>query len=431
MAVYSAIPAGFKGRSTYVLEIAGVLLFAHGVLLAWSASRLSPTIDEPRHLGAGICRLVYARFDLDPGNPPLLGTVAAVPVLSAGADARWGDPSNAFCDDDAFLKANGPKSFWLVTLGRWACIPFSLLGGYVCFRWAYELYGSGSGLLALALWCFCPSVMANGPLITGDIVASAMGAGVLYIFWTWLTRPSWARAWIAGIVLGVAQVSKFVWVMLYVLLPLLWLAWRCLHRRPSQRGMLLREIGQGVLIVAMSVYVINLSYLFEGPFHPLREFRAGHRILEPLKDAPRVAACAASAPLPFPMRYVKGIGAVEEVCDTWSPSSVEGGGLVSCRSSFFVCALLLKLPLGSLTIVALACAVSFVRGYSGQWKTELMLAASAAAVLGFVTWTVRRTSSATSCQSYHSSILRRVKWDRHSERGIGSWPAPLPGVWVG
>ena len=28
-----------------------------------------------------------------------------------------------------------------------------------------------------------------------------------------------------------------------------------------------------------------------------------------------------------------------------------------------------------------------VRGYSGQWKTELMLAASAAAVLGFVTWT--------------------------------------------
>ena len=49
-----------------------------------------------------------------------------------------------------FLKANGPRSCRLVTLGRWPCIlAFSVTGGYFCFRWAAELYGYASGLLAL------------------------------------------------------------------------------------------------------------------------------------------------------------------------------------------------------------------------------------------------------------------------------------------
>ena len=36
-------------------------------------------------------------------------------------------------------------SFWFFTWARWACIPFSLLGGYVCYRWARELYGDWPG----------------------------------------------------------------------------------------------------------------------------------------------------------------------------------------------------------------------------------------------------------------------------------------------
>ena len=49
---------------------------------------------------------------------------------------------------------------------------------------------------------------------------------------------------------------------------------------------------RGVLIVAMSVYVINLSYLFEGRFTPSESSALAIAILEPLKDAPRVAPAA-------------------------------------------------------------------------------------------------------------------------------------------
>jgi 4-amino-4-deoxy-L-arabinose transferase-like glycosyltransferase len=379
-------------------------LVIHAGLLAWGATRLAPTVDEPNHLAAGICRLAFGRFDLDPGNPPLVGTVAAVPVLLAGADTHWGDPSNTRGDCHDFVEAHGARSLWLVTVGRWACIPFSLLGGYICFCWARELYGSAPGFLALALWCFCPNIIANGQLITGDMAATAIGTAALYAFWRWLCRPSWVRASIAGVVLGVAQVSKFVWVVLYLFLPLVWLAWRGLYRSRTGRGTLLHEIGQGAAITALSIYLINLSYAFDRPFHALREFRVGRHILEPLKGVPRVAAWAAAAPMPFPMRYLKGIDEIEKACEV-SPYSYPGGGTridegtrignetrseegtrIRGRHSFFTRALLLKLPLGSLAIVVLACAVSFVPAYSGRWKTELILAASAAVILGFVTW---------------------------------------------
>ena|ERR1700734_560425 len=32
-----------------------------------------------------------------------------------------------------FIRTYGPRSFWLFTIGRWACIPISLVGEYVCY----------------------------------------------------------------------------------------------------------------------------------------------------------------------------------------------------------------------------------------------------------------------------------------------------------
>ena len=50
-----------------------------------------------------------------------------------------------------------PRSFRLFTLGRWACIPFSLSGGYVCYRWARQWFGDAAGLMALALGASRPT----------------------------------------------------------------------------------------------------------------------------------------------------------------------------------------------------------------------------------------------------------------------------------
>ena len=54
---------------------------------------------------------------------------------------------------------------------------FSLIGGLAVFAWSRRLYGSWGGLLSLALWVFCPNILAHARLVTSDLGATAIGVG--------------------------------------------------------------------------------------------------------------------------------------------------------------------------------------------------------------------------------------------------------------
>jgi 4-amino-4-deoxy-L-arabinose transferase-like glycosyltransferase len=90
-----------------------------------------------------------------------------------------------------------------------------LLGGYVCLRWANELYGSWAGILALTLWCFSPNILANGQMITPDAASSALGLLATYLFWHWLKRPSWPQTLALGVALGLTELTKTTWLILF------------------------------------------------------------------------------------------------------------------------------------------------------------------------------------------------------------------------
>ena len=124
------------------------LLFLHAIMLIRSTALNSPTIDEPFHIAGGVRHWTDGKFDIDRGNPPLVGMVAAMPVVLVGAETDWSRAPNSFLVGGDFLKANGPRSFWLVTIARWAVLPFSLWGAWLCFVWARELSDERSGLLA-------------------------------------------------------------------------------------------------------------------------------------------------------------------------------------------------------------------------------------------------------------------------------------------
>jgi hypothetical protein len=131
--------------------------------------------------------------------------VAAIPVMLTGCETNW----TKFVDGprtrpeyaigSQFIEINGKHSFWLMTIARWACIPFSLIGGLCCFFWSRELYRSDiSGLIAVTLWCFDPLILGNSELITNDVAAASFGLVACYYFWRWLKSPSWTNCIITG-----------------------------------------------------------------------------------------------------------------------------------------------------------------------------------------------------------------------------------------
>ena len=143
-----------------------------------------------------------------------------------------------------FCAANGFRTCWLMTLARWVCIPFSLIGGYICFRWGRVLYGTGAGLLSLTLWCFCPNIIAHGQLITSDIAATSLGVAACYAFWHWLKKPTWWNTVASGVVLGIAELTKTTLIIFYPLWPLLWLFYRWPERRSMSKRDWLGEFGK-------------------------------------------------------------------------------------------------------------------------------------------------------------------------------------------
>ena len=129
-------------RRSLPLAVIGALA-VHAAMLAWSATRHSPTWDEVGHLPAGISHWTFGRFDLYRVNPPLVRMVAAVPAILAGTTVDWTEyPPDAkgrpeFGVGACLIRDEGLRSLWLFTLARWACIPFS-----VVVRW-FVSFGCG------------------------------------------------------------------------------------------------------------------------------------------------------------------------------------------------------------------------------------------------------------------------------------------------
>ena len=272
------------------------LLTMHYALAARSLLEENPTVDEVVHLPAGVTYWQKGTFRLYHHNPPLFKLVAALPVVLAGPDTeplytmpswRSKDPSPTTFSQ-SFARFNVPRYFELFQLARLTMPLFSIIGGLVIFAWSARLYGTWAGLLSLALWVFCPNILAHARLITSDVCSTALGAGATYVFWRYLRQPTWRWAGASGLALGLAQLSKFSMLLLYAIWPFFWLMRLGLvglhsdalgqHSRSTLRSVA-QSLAQGFAIVALSILTIDAGYFFEGVGIPLGDFEFGSRAL--------------------------------------------------------------------------------------------------------------------------------------------------------
>lgn len=360
-------------------RIVVVLLAIHTVLLAYSAYVHSPTLNEPGHLVAGLSYWKFDRFDVYNVNPPLVKMVAALPVIAAGYEEDWSGfytgsgarPEFAMGED--FVAANGERSFFLFMVARWACIPFSWLGGVICYLWARDLYGRPAGVIACAIWSFEPNILAHSALITSDAAGAALGVAACYTFWRWLKRPTWLQAALTGTVLGLAELTKTTLILFYPIWPLLWLVYRWTNAAEMTARAWLREAGMLALRMAIGLYVVNLGYAFEGSLTPLKEFHFVSELFtgqsqENQQPVNRfVNSWFGEWPVPFPKNYLLGIDIQQKDFEHYDhPSFLRGEWRNRGWWYYYLYATLIKIPLSLWGLGLIALTMSIFRDRSAS-----------------------------------------------------------------
>ena len=214
-------------------------------------------------------------------NPPLIKLIAALPALAAHPETAplyrldywFENPPNKAALAHKFAELNAAHYFELFTRARLLLPLFSVVGGLVVLAWSSQLYGRAAGLLSLTLWSFCPNILAHSRLITTDAGATALGVLATWTFWRYLKHPSWRTATLAGLCLGLAELSKFSLVLFYGLWPLLGLIhWAIDPDRNRRWRKLGNRLVQGLWILALSVLVIDIGYGFEVVGTPLGRY---------------------------------------------------------------------------------------------------------------------------------------------------------------
>jgi len=257
--------------------LAAVLLLTHVFLVFHCSVEDFATYDEIGNLYAGIWYWQTGSYRLYNVNPPLPKLLSALPVFLARPNTRPITIRNLPASRPEwdygarFARENASRYHDLVVIARSVGLVWSVLGALGVYCWARALWGRSSGLLALAVWCFEPNIIAHAHLIPADLPAAVAGLWAAYVFRRYLLAPSWPAALLAGIVLGVAESCKFTLLVFYPLWCVLWLVF-ALRRRWGGTPGVVAGLGQLALLLGVSLCVLNLCYQFAGTGKRLKEF---------------------------------------------------------------------------------------------------------------------------------------------------------------
>jgi hypothetical protein len=219
---------------------------------------MTASFDENSHLPAGYSYWRTGDFRLNPQHPPLLKLLAALPLLPVHPRVDWNDAAWAAANEwrfgHVFLYEWGNDADQMLFRGRVVIVLLSLLLGIYVFRWSAERFGGAAGLLALALYAFCPTVLAHSRFVTMDLALAAFMTIALYYLARVLDGGGRRATILCGLFLGAALATKFSALVLPpVMGGLLWMR----HRR--------RAVVPALSIFALAAVLVWACYFFGDP----------------------------------------------------------------------------------------------------------------------------------------------------------------------
>jgi hypothetical protein len=381
-----------------------ILLSFFMFLLLGNVFQNSPVQSEDAHLISGISHHRFWNFDLYRVNPPLIRTVAACPVATfCTVNPCWEKNSSypllrrEHPLGVDYVRANAEQAPTQIRLARITCLLFALIGGIVCYFYALRLYGLGSGIIILALWCVSPYILGHAATIMPDAHTASVAVVAVLGFWYWLKKTDFQRAIIAGLALGLAELCKFTLLVFYPLFIVLWLVYCMSGRYTSLRSRLscwFNQAKQMFVMFAVSLLIINMGYLFENTGKLLRDFRFQTTVfsgVETLKDVPSGGgnrfkdSLFGYLPMPLPANYIQGIDTQRLDFERGFPSYLRGEWSDRGWWYYYLYALLIKTPLGTLGLLLLAIYCTFfIKECNVSWRDEMVILLPGITLLAFV-----------------------------------------------
>ena len=378
--------------------ILSVLCVLHLAILLPLPGKFSYVYNENGRIASGLIHLRSGDYSHFQVNPPLPDKVGALPAFLGGSYSPTpGDlgishhfTRTEYKAGNIWIQKN-PDHFQWMKYGRYCMFVFVLLGTVAIFLLTLRLYGDNAAILASLLWIFSPYILGFGCLVCPDVPSAALAVFAVFAFLKWLHRPTMYDALLAGLALGFAELTKFTLLVFYPLFVLLWLVYRMPEWKTMGLNGWFNQTKQMFFMFVVSLLVINMGYLFEGTGKQLREFRFQTSLFSGVETVPSGGgnrfkdSLLGYVPVPLPANYVQGIDTQRLDFERGVPSYLRGEWSDRGWWHYYLYALLIKTPPGTLGLLLLAIYCTFfVRRCNASWRDEMVIFLTGITLLVFV-----------------------------------------------
>ncbi|MDZ7799114.1 MAG: glycosyltransferase family 39 protein [Patescibacteria group bacterium] len=220
----------------------------------------SQTIDEGPHISGGLSYLKTGDFRINPEHPPLVKELSTLPLLGLNISIPTDHESwHNYNQWDFGRQLIYHSSAWpdtIVFLARLFPIILGLILGFYIYRWAKEIFGFQSGLLALFLYCLSPNFIAHSHLVTTDTALALFFVLIIYYFGKYLKNPSKKILFVAAIVFALGFNTKYSAVLFIPVLIFIYF-WHWLVKKEKTKLRLKK-----FLLVFLVFFVITAATTF-------------------------------------------------------------------------------------------------------------------------------------------------------------------------
>lgn len=235
----------------------------------------------------------------------------------------------------------------LLNISRMIVVFLSIILSYFVYSWSKKLFGIIAGFFSLFLYTFSPNILAHSMLVTTDLLTTAFIFISLYYFYRVYKEKSLKNLTFFSISFSLALISKFTSILLFLLFFFILLY--LLFTRKFKLS--LSQFKKLLFILIIILFIINVSYLFDGFMMRIGEYKFESFFMKSLQNS-----YTNWIPLPLPKNYVIGFDISINYTKIGHPYHAFLMG--ECKYGswwyYFIIAFLIKTPIPTLILLLIS-----------------------------------------------------------------------------